>query len=488
MKSETPVPGEPTGRFGTFAAEWTAFWFTPRNPTILGVMRVMIGMVTLYTFIVHSITINEFMGPDAWCDITLRREVAKDRPMIITSLLSSPNFGGESVGRIPIEEPQKTWAEHYKRTFGVWPPEPHPETQEQANEAFQFRQKWGFDFRYYGLPFPKDKRERDIRDEYVLKHGSTFPPPYPKDEKQLKEIEDYFEKHGQDPRLLYSRGTPIFSVWMDVLDPTWMRIIQYGFVFAALCFVLGLGTRVTSVIVWFANLCYIHRNPHVLFGVDTMMNVILLYLMIGPSGAAVSLDRFIAKWWNPKTPDEPEPRISANIAIRLLQIHLCIIYFIAGISKLQGNTWWTGTAVWSVLGNYEFAPMNIPFYNDVLRWLGQNQLLFESIITSACIFTIAFEIGYPFLIWRPRTRWVFLAGAIFLHGFIGLFMGLKTFSLTMLVFNVAFLTDREIASVFRWLNSEAPTPSEPPRQTSAKRRTASLSRDASSPEYSQTRM
>ena len=56
------------------------------------------------------------------------------------------------------------------------------------------------------------------------------------------------------------------------------------------------------------------------------------------------------------------------------------------------------------------------------------------------------ERGYAFLVWRPATRWLFLAGAILLHGFIGLFMGLKTFSLMMLIFNMAFLRPNEV----RW--------------------------------------
>jgi hypothetical protein len=142
----------------------------------------------------------------------------------------------------------------------------------------------------------------------------------------------------------------------------------------------------------------------------------------------------------------------------MMQIHLCIIYFIAGISKLQGASWWNGTAVWSVLGNYEFAPMNLPLYNDALRFLGRNQAVFETCITCACLFTLAFEIGYAFLIWKKSTRWLFLAGAIFLHGFIGLFMGLKTFSLLMLIFNMAFLRREEIS----WIFGSAKTSAAPP--------------------------
>src|SRR6202042_1591310 len=114
----------------------------------------------------------------------------------------------------------------------------------------------------------------------------------------------------------------------------WMNVVQTVFVIAALCMVLGLGTRVAIPIVWFANLSYIHRNPFILFGVDTMMNVLLLYFMIGPSGAALSLDRLLSR-------RKATPLVSAGFAYRLLQIHLSIIYFVSGISKLLGSSWWS---------------------------------------------------------------------------------------------------------------------------------------------------
>lgn len=427
---------------------WNDFWFQPRDPLMLGLMRILVGLVTLYTFLVHSWTMPEFMGEHAWANLAFRREIAADRPISVGSLTSSPHYAADSVPPAPATPEQFQWADMYVSSFGIHPPGPHPLSQRQFDFAMNFRMKHGYDFRFYGLPFPKNDREEKILTEYVEKYGQTFPPPYPADDDEIRRIDDYLARHGVDPRRVYARGTPIFSVWLDVSDPAWTTIIQTGFVLAAACFVLGLGGRVVCAIVWFANLCYIHRNPHVLFGVDTMMNVLLLYLMVGPSCAALSLDRAVGRWWNSGDLAPRSPRISANVAIRMMQIHLCIIYFVAGLSKLQGASWWSGTAVWSVLGNYEFAPMNLKPYNDMLRMLGANQAVFETVIALACIFTLAFEIGYPFLIWKPTTRWLFLAGAIFLHGFIGLFMGLKTFSLLMLIFNMAFLRTNEVSWIF----------------------------------------
>jgi hypothetical protein len=154
------------------------------------------------------------------------------------------------------------------------------------------------------------------------------------------------------------------------------------------------------------------------------------------------VDRLIARWWSKARArflgseghfdPVPQPSVSANLAIRLVQVHVCIIYGVAGFAKLLGPAWWNGTAIWGTLANFEFAPMQYEIYNQMLRLLARNQLIFDTFLTVGCYFTLAFEIGYPFLIWRPQARWLFLSAAILLHGFIGTLMGLKTFSLMML--------------------------------------------------------
>lgn len=232
-------------------------------------------------------------------------------------------------------------------------------------------------------------------------------------------------------------GHPVWSIWFHVTDPTAMTWLHAGFVVASFLCLIGLWSRVTIPITWFAVLCYIHRSPAVLFGMDTMVAIVLLYLMIGASGGALSVDHWLARR---RSPEAVRPSISTNVAIRLLQIHVCIIYLSAGISKLQGATWWTGTAVWGTLANPEFAPMHNELYMALLRLLGSSRVLFEVTMTLATYGTLFFEISYAFLIWRPSTRRLILAIALLLHGFIGAFMGLKTFSMIMLAMNLAFVS------------------------------------------------
>ena len=86
-------------------------------------------------------------------------------------------------------------------------------------------------------------------------------------------------------------------------------------------------------------------------------SLIAFYLMLAPAGAALSVDRFIALWWARRHGGgasagdflHPEPNMSANLVLRMMQIHFCFIYMASGLSKLQGTSWWTGTAVWGTL-------------------------------------------------------------------------------------------------------------------------------------------
>jgi hypothetical protein len=394
---------------------WEHFWFTPADPTLLGLIRICCGVVTLYTILAYSFTLQDLFGPDAWVNLQMRLKDVHAAPV-----RAVPVDWDESRLYLSPETPeQKAYAEDYARKWGGPPPAPYPRTAEEADAIDEYRKYWGV-----------------------------------------------------DPRLTITKGQPVWSIWFHVTDPFWMAVVHSGIVLIVLMFTIGLCTRITSALTWAGALSYIHRSPATLFGVDTMMTILLLYLMIGPSGAALSVDRKVARWWArkhrsgkaaPASAAAPVPSVSANLAIRLLQVHVCIIYLAAGLSKLLGNAWWNTTAVWGTLANFEFAPMQYETYMAPLRFLAGHRALWEVFMTAAGLFTLTFEIGYAFLIWRPSTRWVILGMAVTLHGFIGLFMGLKTFSLMMLVMNMAFLDPDSVRRFLaRWTSGQPPTPADRP--------------------------
>jgi hypothetical protein len=196
-----------------------------------------------------------------------------------------------------------------------------------------------------------------------------------------------------------------------------------------LLFTLGLWTRWTSILTCLITLSYAHRTHDALFGLDQINGFLALYLAVGPSGAAYSLDRWLAgrKSTTPLPP--ARPTITANIAIRLIQWQLCVLYLFAGLSKLQGPAWWEGTAFWGAVANLEYQSLD-------MLWL----VHYPWLVNVATHLTIAWEISYIVLIWGRLSRPLMLVLAIPMHLGIGICLGMMTFGGVMLIANVAFVS------------------------------------------------
>jgi hypothetical protein len=210
-------------------------------------------------------------------------------------------------------------------------------------------------------------------------------------------------------------------------------------------FTCGIWTRVTAVITALLVISYANRATGALFGLDQIMGFLCLYLAIGNSGGAFSVDRWLA---NRKAQSHKsnaankagqggavgleEPSLlgdfSTNIAIRLIQIHMCLVYLFAGLGKLQGETWWNGQAIWYSLASYEYQTLD-------MTWMA-NHMWLVSLIT---LVTVAWEVSYAALVWPRLTRPFVLLLAIPLHLGIGICMGMMTFGLIMLIGNLAFV-------------------------------------------------
>jgi len=225
--------------------------------------------------------------------------------------------------------------------------------------------------------------------------------------------------------------------WIDSPTVLWAAHIAALIVFAMLA--LGLFTRVVSVLAFIATLSYAGRVPGALFGLDQINLLLAMYLMLGPSGAYYSLDRFLRRRRLGGAADVPAPSVSANIAIRLIQLHMCIIYLFAGMSKLTGETWWNGTAMWLAMANLEYQSLDMTWLS---RW--------PRLINFMTHLTVFWELYYCALIWPRRLRPIMLLLAVPLHLGIALCLGMVTFGLVMLIANLAFVPPWVVHAVLDW--------------------------------------
>jgi hypothetical protein len=214
----------------------------------------------------------------------------------------------------------------------------------------------------------------------------------------------------------------------------WTQHIVALIVFAMLT--LGLFSRVTSVLACLLTISYCHRLEGALFGLDQVNAMLAIYLMIGPCGAVYSLDRWLAKRRAGQGGDPPPATVSCNVTIRLIQVHMCIIYLFGGISKMRGDMWWDGTAVWYAISNLEYQSWD-------MTWM----VRYPWLIATLSHITVFWEAYYCVLVWPRRTRPLALFVAVCVHGGIAMFLGMITFGLAMIFGNLAFVSPQAVDRV-----------------------------------------
>jgi predicted DCC family thiol-disulfide oxidoreductase YuxK len=266
------------------------------------------------------------------------------------------------------------------------------------------------------------------------------------------DLHDYFGATGwADPAAIRSMARPFsWSFWFLVPDG-WLRPVWCLCLVVLALFTLGCFSRVTAVLSWIIVVSTIRSVPQALFGFDQILSLLLLYLMVtGASGQAVSLDRFWRRWLQaraaaagrrqPRTasprrvlPDEPgapPATVSSNLTLRLLQLHLVLIYGMAGLAKLEGPSWWNGVALWKTMTTGEFVILD---FTALAGWP-----FFVNLLTHA---SLALELLYPVLIWNRALRPLVLAGMLALHAGIAVMSpGLFEFALAMVAANLAFVS------------------------------------------------
>ena len=59
----------------TVDQEWNEFWYTPADPTLLGLMRMLTGIMLVYTHAVWGLALDDFFRPTSWLSPALVRAI-----------------------------------------------------------------------------------------------------------------------------------------------------------------------------------------------------------------------------------------------------------------------------------------------------------------------------------------------------------------------------------------------------------------------------
>jgi Vitamin K-dependent gamma-carboxylase len=193
---------------------------------------------------------------------------------------------------------------------------------------------------------------------------------------------------------------------------------------ASLLLLVGLQARIAALVVFVCLVSFGRRDPWVLNSGDLLVQVLAFYMVLMPSGAALSLDRSLAapaRFW--------EFPVRSIWPIRLVQVQVSILYIAAVWAKVRGDTWNDGTAVSYAFRIADVGRFPVPgFVTD--------SLVLSNLLTYG---TLAVELSLGVLVWNRVLRpWVLILG-VGLHLGIDYAVRVGFFSYAVLVAYIAFV-------------------------------------------------
>jgi len=206
---------------------------------------------------------------------------------------------------------------------------------------------------------------------------------------------------------------------IGVDDRTALFLIWVALLLSGVLLMAGLFCRASAITAWLLHLCAAKSGDLLSYGADNFMTIGLFYLMLAPLPDSYTLDRKLRK-------GKAQDAAMLGFFRRILQIHLCLIYFFGGLTKALGAGWWNGANIWRALTR---PPFNVIPPELIVTW--------RHLLPVLGIAIWIIELCYPVFIWPKKTRLLWLTLACAMHVAIGLTMGMYLFALIMIVLNVA---------------------------------------------------
>ncbi|WP_036385057.1 HTTM domain-containing protein [Muricauda sp. MAR_2010_75] len=195
-----------------------------------------------------------------------------------------------------------------------------------------------------------------------------------------------------------------------------------------ICFVsaafllVGFYSRLFSLILFLGYLILVSTMPLFTYGKDVFLQIILFYFLFLPTGNSYSIDNYLKNLKKRKCYRKSH---YSRLGLRVVQIHLCIVYLSAGIEKIFLPEWWNGETMWYALTQKDFSSIELGF-------LKNHPIIF----TVLGIYVIAIEVSYFILMWIPKTRKIVLINIILIHLAIAISMKMPMFAALMIIINV----------------------------------------------------
>jgi hypothetical protein len=221
----------------------------------------------------------------------------------------------------------------------------------------------------------------------------------------------YPELATQPPALF--RPISFLGLLDQMPSPEVVAVLQALALGAAVLATVGLLTRATLPLAWLAALPLIAMTSSLgkVVHNDVLLLLCLVPLLPSRAGAAWSLDA------------RQRPVAARGPAfgwpVRTAMVVVAGAYFFSGLAKLlhAGPAWVaSGNIRWVLYASSDGQPEPNPFALFVA-----DRPVLAHLVAAA---TLAVELGFPLVLWRPRLAWLFVPAVVAMHAGIGLAMHL----------------------------------------------------------------
>lgn len=203
---------------------------------------------------------------------------------------------------------------------------------------------------------------------------------------------------------------------LTAVQAVWIVTVIYFFSLTGL--IIGWKSQPMGALAWITHLVLNTTGHFTAYGVETFTHIALFYCMVMPVGIAWSLDAYRRR-----------PVIApylVTLSIRVIQLHLCIMYLASGLEKSMGTQWWDGNAIWIALQQDQFHNFNV-------NWMASVPIVPQAL----CIGTLVIEMFYPAgMLWN-KTKKFWLPAILMMHLGIAIFLGLQLFGALMFLLNLS---------------------------------------------------
>jgi hypothetical protein len=232
-----------------------------------------------------------------------------------------------------------------------------------------------------------------------------------------------------------------FSFLNYLRSPTELWIGHAAALLVLAAYTVGLRTRIASVLALYVVLSYIHRAPMLTAQVEPVLAMLMFYVCLGPSGRHWSVDACLAQ--RGAKVAEPQPTWGANVALRLMQVHVALLYVAIAFSQIAGGisgpVWLNGEAVWWIVARPEARLVDFTFIASAPQLI--------DLLTYAILL---FELAFPLLMWNRLARPLLLGWGAFTWTFLALATGLVPYAVLMFAAGLPFVPGDDLK---RWVSS-----------------------------------